>query len=456
MHQPEEIIKDRYRILKPLGIGGLATTYAAHDLEMGQEVAIKALSLRRLKDWKSLELFEREGKVLSQLNHPGIPNYLDYFQLDTDDDRRFYIVQEIAPGQSLQDWVESGWHPTELEVRNLAQQLLEILVYLHQISPPVIHRDIKPPNIIRQSEGKILLIDFGAVKDTYRQTLTSGSTLVGTYGYMAPEQFRGQAEPATDLYGLGATLLFLLTHKNPADFPETRLKIDFRSSVNISNELADWLERLLEPMVENRFTSAAEALAILQAKKEMPRAKKEMLTLRSANPHHLAGSRVSLKITPEKLEVKIPFLGWKLPCLSLILMVTLLNIFFLSFIVAAASQSPTILLFLFLLVFSEIKLLGDFLLNQFGRVSLDFHETQFYLKWNFLGIQREIQGNIHDICRVEVFPTWVSIQGYPLITCALQMRHKTYRFGSGLTQAEREWIAIEIAAFLGKPHLIKR
>ncbi len=456
MHQAEEIIKDRYRILKPLGIGGIATTYAAHDLEMGQEVAIKALSLRRLKDWKSLELFEREGKVLSQLNHPGIPKYLDYFQLDTDDDRRFYIIQEIAPGQSLQDWVERGWHPTELEVRDLAQQLLEILVYLHQISPPVIHRDIKPPNIIRQSEGKILLIDFGAVKDTYRHTMTSGSTLVGTYGYMAPEQFRGQAEPATDLYGLGATLLFLLTHKTPADFPEKRLKIDFRPSVNISPELADWLEQLLEPLVEDRFTSAAEALAVLQAKKAMLKAKKERVPARTTNHHHLAGSRVSLKITPGKLEVKIPFLGWKLPSLSLILIITILNISFFPFILLAASQAPTIFLFLFLLVFLEIKLLGDFLLNQFGRVSLEFHEAQFYLKWNFLGIQREIQGNIHDIFSVQVFSTLVSIQGYSIITCALQTRFKTYRFGSGLTQTEREWIAMEIAAFLGKPHLIKQ
>jgi serine/threonine protein kinase len=456
MHQPEEIIKDRYRILNPLGKGGIATTYAAHDLEMRQEVAIKVLSLRRLKDWKSLELFEREGKVLSQLNHPGIPKYLDYFQLDTEDDRRFYIVQEIALGQSLQDWVESGWRPTEIEVRDLAQKLLEILVYLHQISPPVIHRDIKPPNIIRQSDGNILLIDFGAVQDTYRHTMTSGSTIVGTYGYMAPEQFRGQAEPATDLYGLGATLLFVLTHKTPADFPENRLKIDFRSSVNISPGLADWLERLLEPLVEDRFTSAQEALAVLQSKKAMLKAKKERVPARSSDRHQLAGSRVSLKITPGNLELKIPFSGWKLPSLYLISIITILNISCLPFIFFAAIQAPVIFVFLFLLVFLEIQFLGNFLLNQFGQVSLEFHESQFELKWNFLGIQRKIQGNIHHISSVQVFPTLVSIQGYSIITCALKTRFNTYRFGSGLTQAEREWIAMEIAAFLGKPHLIKR
>ncbi len=177
MHQPGDIIRERYQILNLLGEGGIASTYAAEDLEIGQQVAIKILSLRQLKDWKALELFEREGKVLAQLDHPGIPNYLDYFQLDIEGDRRFYIVQEIAPGQSLQDWVESGWRPTELEVREIAKQILEILAYLHQLTPPVVHRDIKPQNIIRQSNNQVFLVDFGAVQDTYRHTVTNGSTM---------------------------------------------------------------------------------------------------------------------------------------------------------------------------------------------------------------------------------------------------------------------------------------
>ncbi|NES22961.1 MAG: hypothetical protein F6K41_29585 [Symploca sp. SIO3E6] len=94
-----------------------------------------------------------------------------------------------------------------------------------------------------------------------------GSTVVGTYGYMAPEQFRGQAVPTTDLYGLGATLLFLLTHRSPAELPTDRLKLDFRSRVQISEKFADWLEKMLEPDAEERFSSAKEALKALRTKR---------------------------------------------------------------------------------------------------------------------------------------------------------------------------------------------
>jgi len=96
-------------------------------------------------------------------------------------------------------------------------------------------------------------VDFGAVQDTYQNTVTGGSTVVGTYGYMAPEQFRGQAVLSTDLYGLGTTLLFLLTQQSPADLPQRKLKIDFRSHVNISSDFADWLKKTIEPIMEDRF-----------------------------------------------------------------------------------------------------------------------------------------------------------------------------------------------------------
>jgi serine/threonine protein kinase len=258
------IFAARYQLAELLGEGGSGSTYRAIRLEDGAAVAIKILSLRHLNDWKQLELFEREAKVLSQLNHPQIPKYLEYFHIDTPENRAFYIVQQLAPGKPLTAWVQSGWRGTEAEVRDIASQLLAILQYLHQHSPPLIHRDLKPHNIIRNDDGRVFLVDFGAVQAVYNNTLLKGSTVAGTFGYMAPEQFRGLAVPASDLYGLGATILYLLTHRSPADLPQARLKLSFRTHVNISNHFADWLEKMLEPDTSERFSSADVALSALQ------------------------------------------------------------------------------------------------------------------------------------------------------------------------------------------------
>ncbi|MBE9183725.1 ankyrin repeat domain-containing protein [Microcoleus sp. LEGE 07076] len=268
---PQKSVK-HYQIKNLLGEGGSSTTYEAIDLKTNQRVALKALSLQKMNDWKVLELFEREANVLSKLNHPGIPRYLDYFYVDTPDNRCFYIVQELAQGQSLASLVENGWHASESEIKRIATQILEILVYLHSQTPPVIHRDIKPENIVfkspinshKQKDWEVCLVDFGAVQNTYNNTLMRGSTVVGTYGYMAPEQFLGQAVPATDLYGLGATLLYLLTHRSPAELPTNILQRDFRSQIPISSAFADWLEKTIAPDLENRFQSAKEALESLR------------------------------------------------------------------------------------------------------------------------------------------------------------------------------------------------
>jgi serine/threonine protein kinase len=258
--QPEQILDSRYRILEILGDGNSGITYRAEKLNSGTIVALKVLSLRGTQNWKLVELFEREAKVLRSLNHPAIPKYLEYFTIDSDDDRHFCIVQTIAPGKTIAQWIAQGWRPTETEVRSLALQLLQILRYLHSLKPPVIHRDLKPQNIIRQPDGRIFLVDFGAVGHTYYNTLMRGSTVVGTFGYMAPEQFRSQAYPATDLYGLGATLLFILTRRSPAELPtDENLRLQFRQQIRISPSLCEWIEQLLEPDPKMRLQTANEA-----------------------------------------------------------------------------------------------------------------------------------------------------------------------------------------------------
>ncbi|WP_310427432.1 protein kinase domain-containing protein [Chamaesiphon sp. VAR_48_metabat_135_sub] len=253
-----------YEILGVLGEGGSGFTYRALDPKTQQLVALKALSLHQINDWKAIELFEREAQVLSTLNCDGIPKYIDYFTTDLDGDLYFYIVQELAPGKTLLEWIRAGWRATEAEVKTITIQILEILVYLHRHHPPIVHRDLKPSNILRTEDGKISLVDFGAVQQTYHDTFLRGSTVVGTYGYMAPEQFRGQAVPVTDLYGLGATILHLLTHRSPAEIPQDGLRLNFRDRLQVSSSFADWLERMLEPDVANRFSSSTKALEVLK------------------------------------------------------------------------------------------------------------------------------------------------------------------------------------------------
>jgi serine/threonine protein kinase len=156
-HQPGDLIAQRYRIITILGQGGTGTTYAAQDKKTDQKVALKALSLVGMTDWKVLELFEREAKVLSFLNHPAIPKYLDYFQVEMPQNRWFYLVQELASGTSLSLLVKQGWQPDEAKVRKIARQILEILDYLHNLSPPIIHRDLNPQNVILDQKGNVFL-----------------------------------------------------------------------------------------------------------------------------------------------------------------------------------------------------------------------------------------------------------------------------------------------------------
>jgi serine/threonine protein kinase len=255
-HQLNQIVGDRYELIDVLGKGSVGITYSAIALATQEKVAIKAISLRQLKDWKQIELFEREANTLMQLNHSAIPQYLDYFQIVSDRQKLFYIVQQLAPGKSLGELVESGWRGTEAQIKDIATQILDILIYLHSLKPPIVHRDLKPHNLILSDEGKVYLVDFGAVQNTYYNTLMRGSTVVGTYGYMAPEQFQGRSQPPTDLYGLGATILYLLTHRSPAELPHDNLAVNFRSHVKISEELAVWLEKMLQPDLEQRFASA--------------------------------------------------------------------------------------------------------------------------------------------------------------------------------------------------------
>ena len=263
-----EILADRYQCDRRLGKQAGRQTLLARDLKTQQQVVVKLLSFSSDFNWEDLKLFEREVETLKSLSHPAIPRYLDSFEIDTPNRKAFALVQSYIEAKSLQEYLSDGRTFSESEVKQLATALLDILAYLHQRQPPVIHRDIKPSNILLKnrsgnSVGEVYLVDFGAV-----QTLATQQgktvTVVGTYGYMPPEQFGGRAVPASDLYGLGATLIALITKQHPADLPQKDLQIEFEQVTQLSSGFTNWLKSMTHPSLERRPASVQIAKEVLE------------------------------------------------------------------------------------------------------------------------------------------------------------------------------------------------
>ncbi|RCJ26789.1 serine/threonine protein kinase [Nostoc minutum NIES-26] len=317
-----EILNGRYQVQRQLGRQTGRRTLLAFDLDSSQQVVVKLLYLGQDFDWQDLKLFEREAETLKALDHPAIPRYLDYFELDTANDKGFGLVQSYVEGKSLEEHLQAGRTFSEAEVKELARSLLTILSYLHQKQPPVIHRDIKPSNILLtnrsgNSIGQVYLVDFGSVQTLAAQE--GGTiTVVGTYGYMPPEQFGGRTTPASDLYSLGATLIYLVTGLHPTELPQQELQIQFRQSVNLTLEFADWLEWMTEPSLEQRFLGAEEALQAL----EKPRPRKQQISIAKQPLKQPPASRIRLIKTPETLEIILPPKGFGIRLIGLISLIT--------------------------------------------------------------------------------------------------------------------------------------
>ncbi|MBW4493747.1 MAG: protein kinase [Oscillatoria princeps RMCB-10] len=274
MLKPGQILQERYQLKEQLGNSAGRQTWLAKDLAkpaeaslVGDQVIVKLLPFSPQMQWDDLKLFQREASVLKHLNHFRIPSYRDDFSLDKDAGGGlpwFGLVQDYIPGTSLQQLLKGGKHFTEAETQNIATQLLNILIYLHELSPAVLHRDIKPSNIIMGKDQHVYLVDFGAVQERAK---TEGVTftVVGTGGYAPPEQLWGKAVPASDLYALGATLIHLLTGTPPANLPQEKMRLQFKDKVSLTPSFANWIEKLCEPAPERRFSQARQALEALQA-----------------------------------------------------------------------------------------------------------------------------------------------------------------------------------------------
>lgn len=254
----DPLLHERYALLQVLGRGAAGTTYKARSLQTGQLVALKELPLRPGDPPKRRELFHREASILRQLHHPAIPRYVDDFEAGKGKARALYLAQEYIEGIDLQREME-GHRYSSIEVLDLIDELLGVLSYLHALAPPVIHRDLKPANVIRRaSDHRLVLVDFGAVRDALVDDEVGSHTVAGTFGYMAPEQFRGDASTGTDLYGLGALAVKLLTRREPHTMLTPSGQLDWARHTRVEPAMAALLRALLAPDPRQRPSSAVE------------------------------------------------------------------------------------------------------------------------------------------------------------------------------------------------------
>ena len=257
--------QDSYTLEEKIGEGGFGVTWGASRASDGSRVVLKQLRLDRLDDWKSMELFEREARVLRELDHPHIVGYVDEFTVD--DTGSMVLVQRYVEGATLVEIMREG---RPLDAHTMArwfQQMLDVCAYLHGLSPPVIHRDISPKNIILSEDGRATLIDFGTVQAALRSANSISSTSAGTFGYASMEQMIGRAIPQSDLYGLGMTFIAVATGKHPEDLPFKGSRVDVRAALENSEHDARLrlaLEEMTHPDADSRPESARKLLERLQ------------------------------------------------------------------------------------------------------------------------------------------------------------------------------------------------
>ena len=267
------LLQKRYRIQQELGRGGFGATFLAVDESLPGHPSCVIKQLRPAASSPHMlkmarDLFKREAKTLGRVgDHPQVPRLLNYFE----DRQEFYLVQEYISGLTLQQEVKRSGPFSEAGVKQFLSEILPMIEYIH--SQEVIHRDIKPANLIRREQDKkLVLIDFGAVKDEINPQRAAASEqtaltqyAIGTPGYAPPEQMAMRPIYASDVYALGVTCLYLLTGQSPKDmdYDPTNGELMWHEYVHISDRFADVLKRMLEVSPRHRYQSATDVLRAL-------------------------------------------------------------------------------------------------------------------------------------------------------------------------------------------------
>jgi serine/threonine protein kinase, bacterial len=265
-----QILAGRYRIVQVLGAGGFGETYITADLHLPGEPECVLKHLKPATDDSAVldiarKLFQKEAETLQQLgSFDKIPRLLAYFE----EQKEFYLVQELVRGHTLSRELTSGQRWPETAVRKMLGEVLSILEFVH--SQGVIHRDIKPDNIMRRdADGCLVLIDFGAIKQVRNQATigTAPQTVaIGTPGYMSPEQARGNPRLSSDLYALGIIGIQALSGKYPSELIEDDAtgELQWQHFVQASPLMVAYLSEMTRYHFRDRFTTASAALQALK------------------------------------------------------------------------------------------------------------------------------------------------------------------------------------------------
>lgn len=281
------ILVGRYLPLKLLGRGGFGAAFLARDRYTPgmRRCVVKqfqpAGDLTPTQLQIAQNLFEREAEVLEELGsqHDQIPDLFAFFELTVKSlqpgkqDKFFYLVQEFIDGKNLEEELALKGKFSQAEVLEVLQEILKVLKFVHENGS--IHRDIKPSNIMRHRNGKLYLLDFGAVKQVTKATgkaTSRSSTGIYSMGFAPPEQMSGgEVYPSTDLYALAVTAIILLTGLEATElFDAYSNQWNWRSQATVSDAIADVLDRMLLPAPNRRFQSAQEVMAALTPPKTPP------------------------------------------------------------------------------------------------------------------------------------------------------------------------------------------
>ncbi len=498
MFQVGDILCQRYRLIKVLGKTAIGhQTWLADDLfspidlyatrkkqlpwlkfvfdfhqvfraKVYEKVTVKLLAFNPQLSWEQFKLFEREAKVLQGLDHPFIPRYRNYFELSEEQGNGvpwFGLVEDYIPGKSLQDLLENGERFSDVKIRKIALKVLKILIYLHELNPPVLHRDIKPSNLILGEDNNIYLIDFGAVQDQNSVTNIS-FTVVGTSGYTPLEQFWGKAVFSSDLYALGATLIHLLTGISPTELHDQDYQIEFQDQGKINPILKDWLTTLVEIKISQRYQTAREALTALKTGK-LKNNKTNNNLLKAEKKEELI-TKLRLTKTDESLQVLVPssklklfqkllkletnFMNNQLELSKVIPLMTVSGLFLIPFSLTFTG----ILLQNSSFIIASLEIMGGmsfliiFVLLLLYVISKVSSKTCFLLDKEKLKIQEKILGFEYDQ-EEESKNNIVGIFIHELChryNVTINTRKMIYQLGNKLTEEEAIWLAKEIENWL--------